>query len=141
MRTNVEVRKSSVKKQPRTPVVSKKISRKDDFALGLAATYPTVMPVASDVAGPPPGFLREVIPALRLHFQASRPDYLERRQSPDNPGFIELYCKLCLHLVVASRDEFVLPIAAKAHQCGISTNTKARMGITRGLPLNNIQCP
>jgi hypothetical protein len=130
MRANVEVRKSSVKKQLRTPVVSKQISRKDDFALGLAATCPAVMPVASDVASPPPGFPREVIPALRLHFQTSRPDYLERRQSPGNPGFIELYCKLCLRLVVASRNEVVFSIAVKAHNCGISANAKARMGIT-----------
>ena len=130
MRASVEVKKSSVKKQPRTPAVPKQLSRKDEFALGLAADYPAVMPVTSDVAGPPPSFPREAIPALRLHFQALRAEYLERRQSPGNPGLIELYCKLCLRLVVASRDEFVFPIAVKAHKCGISANAKARMGIT-----------
>jgi hypothetical protein len=118
MRATIEVKKSSVKRQQRTPAVPKQSSRRDEFALGLAADCPAVMPMASDVDGTTPGFPRDAIPALRLHFQSSRADYLERRQSPENPGFIELYCKLCLHLVVASRDEFVLPIAVKAHNCG-----------------------
>jgi hypothetical protein len=121
MPASAEVSRSSVKRRPRTPAVSQPGSRKDELALDLAAGCPTVMPAASAVACPPPNFAHDAIPALRLHFQTSRAGYFERQQSPENPGFIELYCKLCLNLVVASRDEFVLPIAVKAHNCGART--------------------
>ncbi|MBZ5507303.1 MAG: hypothetical protein LAO78_17730 [Acidobacteriia bacterium] len=123
MPASAEVSKSSVKRRPRTPAASKQGLRKNEFAPCLAANYPAVMPVAAAVSGPPPSFPRDAIPALRLHFQTSRAEYFERHQSPENPGFIELYCKLCTHLVVASRDEFVLPIAVKAHKCGGRTPT------------------
>ena len=85
---------------------------------GFASPFPGVMPIASDVPGQPRAFPQEAIPALRLHFQSSRAEYVERRMNSHNAGVVELYCKLCLRLIVASRDEFVFPIAVKAHKCG-----------------------
>jgi hypothetical protein len=56
--------------------------------------------------------------SMHLYCQPSRAKFVERRQEESNPGVIKLYCKLCQRLIVASRDEFVLPIAVKAHKCG-----------------------
>jgi hypothetical protein len=96
-----------------------------ELAPGFAASFPAMMPIASDT-GTRPAFPREAIPALRLHFQSSRAEYVERRLNPHNEGVIELYCKLCLRLIVASRDEFVFPIAVKAHKCGRNTRSSMR---------------
>jgi hypothetical protein len=104
----------------RRPVTAKELS------LGFASSFPVVMAWPSDAPGGPPAFPREAIPALRLHFQSSRAEYVERRLNAHNEGVIELYCKLCLRLIVASRDEFVFPIAVKAHKCGEAWTQGAR---------------
>ena len=54
---------------------------------------------------------------MRLYFRPSQAEFVERRQK-QSMGVIELYCRLCERLIVASRDEFVLPIAVRAHKCG-----------------------
>jgi hypothetical protein len=97
---------------------SKKVSS------GFASPFPGVMPIASAVPKGQRAFPQEAIPALRLHFQSSRAEYVERRMNSHNAGVIELYCKLCLRLIVASRDEFVFPIAVKAHKCGRDLRTR-----------------
>lgn len=54
---------------------------------------------------------------MREYFHPSRAELVERREDGASLGVIELHCKLCQRLIVASRDEFILPIAAKAHKC------------------------
>jgi hypothetical protein len=107
----------------RKPAVAAK-----EVSLGFASSFPAVTALASDTPGGSPAFPREAIPALRLHFQSARAEYVERRINAHNEGVVELYCKLCLRLIVASRDEFVFPIAVKAHKCGRGRDTRTPMG-------------
>ena len=84
-----------------------------DFKPGFTAQMP-----ASPVSiSHPSRTTHQAFLSMRLYFQPSRAEFVERRQK-ESMGVIQLYCRLCERLIVASRDEFVLPIAVKAYKCG-----------------------
>jgi hypothetical protein len=118
--------KSRVEPEVKKTVVAKpRAFAASDLSL---ASLPAVMPLASDALGKTPNLHREAFSAMRLHFQSARAEYVERRLNPHNAGVIELYCKLCLRLIVASRDEFVFPVAVKAHKCGRGRASRSQIG-------------
>jgi hypothetical protein len=106
----MEDRKSRAAKAKRT--------QENDLALDLEPVFPAPMLASAIGASKSFRIPHHAWLSMRLYFQPSRAEFVERREEESNLGMIELYCKLCERLIVASRDEFVLPIAVKAHKCG-----------------------